>query len=173
MLVWDWYGFHKKRVGTRYTKLMFSHPVGYTGHVVHSGASGREMSTHHFSCSRGTGSDFTKNTPGDVTLNLVLHPVGFAGHVVHSGASEERNVNALFMLVWTGTDLKKKRRDTLHRTCVLYPVGYIGHVVHSGASGERNVDALHLILVWDRYGFQKKCTGTTYAKLVFCIRRYL
>jgi hypothetical protein len=36
----DWYGFHQKRAGTRYAKLMFQHPVESTGHVVDSGASG-------------------------------------------------------------------------------------------------------------------------------------
>jgi hypothetical protein len=35
-------GFHKKRAGTRYTKLMILHPVGYVGHVVHSHASGMQ-----------------------------------------------------------------------------------------------------------------------------------
>jgi hypothetical protein len=39
MLVWDGCGFHKKRVGTSYVKLVILHPVGYGGHVVHSGAS--------------------------------------------------------------------------------------------------------------------------------------
>jgi hypothetical protein len=35
----DRYGFHKKRAGARYAKLLFLHPVQSTGHVVHSGAS--------------------------------------------------------------------------------------------------------------------------------------
>jgi hypothetical protein len=33
-------GFHKKHVGTRYAKLVFFHPVGSAGHVVHFGAFG-------------------------------------------------------------------------------------------------------------------------------------
>jgi hypothetical protein len=39
MLRWDWCGFHKKRVGTSYVKLVFLHRVGYFGHVVDSSAS--------------------------------------------------------------------------------------------------------------------------------------
>jgi hypothetical protein len=35
MLGWDWYGFDKKRVGTRYAELVFLHPW-----ELHSGASG-------------------------------------------------------------------------------------------------------------------------------------
>jgi hypothetical protein len=27
MLGWDLYGFHKKRTGTRYTELVFFHPM--------------------------------------------------------------------------------------------------------------------------------------------------
>jgi hypothetical protein len=39
MLGWDPYGFDKKRNGTPYTELMFSHLVGSACHVVHFSAS--------------------------------------------------------------------------------------------------------------------------------------
>jgi hypothetical protein len=39
MLGWDWYGFNKRRTGTRYIELVFLHKMGYAGHVVHSGTS--------------------------------------------------------------------------------------------------------------------------------------
>jgi hypothetical protein len=36
----DWNGFHKKHVRKSYIELLFLHPLGYVGHLVHSGASG-------------------------------------------------------------------------------------------------------------------------------------
>jgi hypothetical protein len=113
-----------KRVGAPYVKFVFLSPVESTGHVVHSGASGRESTMHYFSCSSGTCAVSTKSALGQVMSNL----------------------------------------------CVLDPVEYTGHVVSSGPFGAQNIDALFFMLVWDWYGFQKKCAGTHYAKLVFCIR---
>jgi hypothetical protein len=60
----------KKCAGIRYTKLVFLHSVGSVGHVVHSGASGRETSTHSFLCSGGPGAVSMKSVSGHVTPNL-------------------------------------------------------------------------------------------------------
>jgi hypothetical protein len=37
---WGRYEFHKNGARTLYTKILFLHPVGSTGHVAHSGAFG-------------------------------------------------------------------------------------------------------------------------------------
>jgi hypothetical protein len=39
MLGWAPCGIHKKYAGTDYAKLVFLHPVGYVGPVVHCGVS--------------------------------------------------------------------------------------------------------------------------------------
>jgi hypothetical protein len=73
-------------------------------------------------------------------------------------------IHARVRLVWIR---QKAHRDTLHKLVFLYPVGSAGHVLHSGASAERNVIALFFMLRWDRCGFDKKRTETSYAELVF------
>jgi hypothetical protein len=70
MLGWPRCGFHKKRARAHYAELVFLHPVGSVGHVEHFVVSGRETSTHYFSCSCGTDTNSTKSTLGHVTPNL-------------------------------------------------------------------------------------------------------
>jgi hypothetical protein len=40
MLGWGRYRFDKKHARTHYIELVFLYPVGFAGHVMHSGASG-------------------------------------------------------------------------------------------------------------------------------------
>jgi hypothetical protein len=68
--MWDRYGFEKKRLRILYAKLVFSHPVGYTGNVVHYSASGVRNVDALFLCSGGTGTDSIKIVLGHVTLNF-------------------------------------------------------------------------------------------------------
>jgi hypothetical protein len=58
-------------------------------------------------------------------------------------------------------------QETLCQTCFLHLEGSAGHKVHSGASGARNIDTLFFMLLWDQYGYDKKCIGTRYVELLF------
>jgi hypothetical protein len=69
MLGWDRYGLDKKHTRTRYILLLFLHPVGYAGHVVHSGGSGVQ-NVDTFSCSGGPGAVYIKSALEHVTPNL-------------------------------------------------------------------------------------------------------
>jgi hypothetical protein len=70
MLGWDRYGFHKRSAETYYAELVFLHPLGSMGHVVHSVHLGRETSTQYFSCFGGTGIVSIRRVSGHIMPNL-------------------------------------------------------------------------------------------------------
>jgi hypothetical protein len=73
---------------THYIKLVFLHPVGSTGHVVHFGASGPLNVDALFFMLRWAQCNFRKKRAGTCYVELVfLYLMGFGGHEVHSGAS--------------------------------------------------------------------------------------
>jgi hypothetical protein len=70
MLRWDHNGFDKKNIGTCYIKLVFFHPVGAAGHVVHSNASRMQNVDALFFMLGGTDMDLTKGASGKVMPSL-------------------------------------------------------------------------------------------------------
>jgi hypothetical protein len=70
MIQWNWFRFHKMRIGTRYAELVFLHLVGSVRLVVNSSASGPRNSDTLFSCLGVTGTDSTKCASGHITPNL-------------------------------------------------------------------------------------------------------
>jgi hypothetical protein len=85
MLGWAECGFHKKGDGTRYAELVFFHPTGSVGHVVHSGASGAQNVDALFFMLKWAWCGFHKKGTGTrYAEHVFLHPVGSTGHVLHS-----------------------------------------------------------------------------------------
>jgi hypothetical protein len=72
-------GLRKKHAETRYAELVFLHPVGSAGHVVHSVHTGHEMLMHYFSCWGWAGVDSTKSVMRYVTPNLCFPSGGICG----------------------------------------------------------------------------------------------
>jgi hypothetical protein len=68
---------------------------------------------------------------------VFLYLVGFAGHVMHLGASGERNIDALFFMLWWALCGFPKMHTRTHyvELVLLHPVESESHVVHSGVSG--------------------------------------
>jgi hypothetical protein len=88
MLGWDQYRFYKKCIGTRYAELVFLHPVGSAGHIVHSGASGaRNIDALFFMLGWDWYILHKKRNRTRYAELVFLYPLGSAGHIVQSGQS--------------------------------------------------------------------------------------
>jgi hypothetical protein len=88
MLRWDWCCFDKMCVGTRYTEVVFLHPVGSAGRVVHSNASRvRYVDTLFFLLWWDRYGLHKKHAGTRYVELMFLHPMGSVGHVVHSCVS--------------------------------------------------------------------------------------
>jgi hypothetical protein len=109
MLWWDRYRFDKKRTEPRYTELLFLHPVGSAGHVVHSIVfSVRNNNTLFFMLWWDRYGFDIKRAETCYADLVFLQPVGSACHVVHSGASGGETSTHFFSCSdGTGTDLSK------------------------------------------------------------------
>jgi hypothetical protein len=77
MLMWDWYGFHKKRIRTCYTEFVFLHLVGFVGHILHSTAFGVQNVEALFLVLGWDQYGFYEKRARSCYVELVfLHPVG-------------------------------------------------------------------------------------------------
>jgi hypothetical protein len=77
MLMWDRYGFHKKRIRTCYTEFVFLHLVGFVGHILHSTAFGVQNVEALFLVLGWDQYGFYEKRARSCYVELVfLHPVG-------------------------------------------------------------------------------------------------
>jgi hypothetical protein len=111
----------------RCTYLVFLHPVGSTGLIMHLMCPRHETSTHYFHGRVGWIGFYKKRARTRYTELVFLHPVGSVGHVVYSSASGACNIHALlFMLGWESAVCRKRAPDMLCQTCVFVSGGICG-----------------------------------------------
>jgi hypothetical protein len=72
-------GFDRKHFETSYAKLVFLHPMGSAGHVVHFSASRVETSMHYFPCSSGPGEVSIKSARDTLCRTCVFASGGICG----------------------------------------------------------------------------------------------
>jgi hypothetical protein len=131
MLWWDWHGYDKKHTGTCYAELVFLHPIGSVGHVLHFGAFGAR------------------------NIDVLFFMLEWARYGFY------KKCVLFFMLEWARYGFYKKCVEIRYAELVfLHPVGSVSHVVHSKAFEAQNVEALFFMLGWTRCGFPKKRAGT-------------
>jgi hypothetical protein len=144
-LWWALCGFHKKRVGRRYTKLEFLHPVGSTGPILHFGTSGVSNVDTLFFILWWERCEFDKKTCRDTLHQTCVFAYGgiCGSHSAFRCIRGMKRQHTILHARLGSVRLDKKSPGTPCAVVVfLHPVGYAGHAVHFGASGVRNGNAL-------------------------------
>jgi hypothetical protein len=134
-LGWDQDGYDKKCPEISYAEVVFLHPVGSVGHIVHSGARNFDALFFILRWDRYE-SDKMRVRTSYIEIDL-LHPVGYAGHVVHYCASGAQTLMHYFSCsCGTGRDLTKSTSGHVMPNlffCILWDLRVTcGILVHLG-----------------------------------------